>query len=47
LILAAVLLLAGFQAVLFGLMADLLASSRRMLEDALVRIRHIELGETK
>lgn len=47
LILAAVLLLAGFQAMLFGLMADLLASSRRMLEDALVRIRKLELGETK
>ncbi len=47
LILAAVLLLAGFQAMLFGLMADLLASSRRMLEDALVRIRKLELGDTK
>ena len=47
LILAAVCILAGFQAMLFGLMADLLASSRRMLEDALVRIRKIELGETK
>jgi glycosyltransferase involved in cell wall biosynthesis len=47
LILAAVLLLAGFQALLFGLMADLLASSRRMLEDALVRIRKLELGDTK
>jgi len=47
LIFAAVLLLAGFQAVLFGLMADLIASSRRMLEDALIRLRQLELGETK
>ena len=47
LIFAAVLMLAGFQAVLFGLMADLLAASRRMLEDALLRLRQLELRETK
>jgi len=45
LILAAVLLLAGFQTVLIGLMADLIGASRRMLEDAMLRIRRLELKE--
>lgn len=45
LILAAVLVIAGFQTVLIGLVADLLGSSRRMLEDALLRIRRMELEE--
>jgi glycosyltransferase involved in cell wall biosynthesis len=43
LILAAVLLIAGFQAILFGIIADLIGSSRTMLEDALLRIRRLEL----
>jgi glycosyltransferase involved in cell wall biosynthesis len=45
LILAAVLLITGFQAMLFGLIADLVGSNRRMIEDALLRIRRIELDE--
>ncbi len=45
LILAAVLLIAGFITVLIGLLADLIGSSRRMIEDALLRIRRIELGQ--
>ncbi len=45
LILAAVLLLAGFQTVLIGLVADLIGSSRRILEDAMLRIRRLELRE--
>jgi hypothetical protein len=40
-----VLLLAGFQTVLIGLMADLIGASRRMLEDAMLRIRRLELKE--
>lgn len=44
LILAAVLVLAGFQTVLIGLLADLIGSSRRMLEDTLLRVRRLELG---
>jgi hypothetical protein len=44
LILAAVLVLAGFQTMLIGLLADLIGSSRRMLEDTLLRLRRIELG---
>jgi glycosyltransferase involved in cell wall biosynthesis len=43
LILAAVLLISGFQSVLIGLVADLIGSSRTMLEDALLRIRRLEL----
>jgi hypothetical protein len=43
LILAAVLILMGFQSVLVGLVADLIGSSRWMLEDALLRIRRLEL----
>jgi glycosyltransferase involved in cell wall biosynthesis len=45
LILAAVLILAGFQTVLIGLLADLIGSSRRMLEDTLLRVRRLELRE--
>jgi glycosyltransferase involved in cell wall biosynthesis len=44
LILAAVLVLAGFQTVLIGLLADLIGSSRRMIEDTLLRLRRLELG---
>ena len=43
LILAAVLSLAGFQTVLIGLLADLIGSSRRLLEDTLLRVRRLEL----
>ncbi len=42
---AAVLVLAGFQTILIGMVADLIGSSRRMLEDALLRIRRLELDE--
>jgi glycosyltransferase involved in cell wall biosynthesis len=45
LILAAVFLLAGFNTVLIGLVADLIGSSRRMLEDAMLRIRRLELRQ--
>ena len=42
-ILAAILLLAGFQMFLTGVVADLIATNRRLLEDALTRVRKIEL----
>jgi len=45
LILAAVLLIVGFQTILIGMVADLIGASRRMLEDALLRIRRLELRE--
>ncbi len=44
LILAAVLLIVGFQVLILGLVADLLAANRRLLEDTLYRVRKIELA---
>jgi glycosyltransferase involved in cell wall biosynthesis len=45
LILAAVLLLAGFQMILTGIVADLINSSRSILEDVSYRVRWLELEE--
>jgi len=45
LILAAVLLVVGFQIGLIGLLADVIANNRKLLEDVLVRIKRIEYGE--
>ncbi|MCK5012588.1 MAG: glycosyltransferase family 2 protein [Candidatus Omnitrophica bacterium] len=44
LILAAVLLIIGFQILIVGLLADLISANRRLIEDALLRIKKIELG---
>ena len=44
LILAAVLLIVGFQIVMIGLVADLIAGHRRVSEDILVRVRELELA---
>ena len=44
LILAAILLIVGFQLFILGLVADLLAANRRLLEDTLYRVRKIELA---
>jgi hypothetical protein len=43
LILAAVLLLVGFQTLVLGLLADLLGANRRLVEDSLYRVRRLEL----
>lgn len=43
-ILAAILLLAGFQMFLTGIVADLIASNRVLLEDTLRRVRLLELA---
>ncbi len=45
LILAAILLLAGFQMFLTGVIADLIATNRSLLEEVLNRVRRIELGD--
>ena len=42
LILAAVLLIVGFQTVLIGLVADLIAANRKILEEILYRVRKVE-----
>ncbi len=44
-IIAAVLFIAGFQVILSGLMADLIAINRRLSEDILLRVKRLELGE--
>ncbi|HEY9723067.1 MAG TPA: glycosyltransferase family 2 protein [Oscillatoriaceae cyanobacterium] len=48
LILAAALVIVGFQIVLIGLVADLIAGHRRITEDVLYRVKELELrsGET-
>ena len=43
LILAAVLMIVGFQIVVIGLLADVLSSTRKLLEDLLYRVRSLEL----
>ena len=43
LILAAVLLIIGFQLVIIGLVSDLISANRRLIEEALIRIKKIEL----
>ena len=42
LILSAVLLIAGFQALLIGLVADLIGANRKIMEEVLVRLRRSE-----
>jgi glycosyltransferase involved in cell wall biosynthesis len=44
-ILAAVLLLAGFQMFLTGIVADLIATNRMLMEDTLTRVKKIELAQ--
>jgi hypothetical protein len=44
LILSAVLMIVGFQVVLIGLVADVIAGTRKLLEDLLYRVRVMELG---
>ena len=42
LVLAAILILAGFQMVLTGIVADLISGSRAVLEDVSYRLRRME-----
>jgi glycosyltransferase involved in cell wall biosynthesis len=45
LILSAVLMIVGFQVIVLGLVASLIGSNRQLLEDALYRIKKIELDK--
>lgn len=47
LILAAVLLMIGFQTIIIGLLADLIAANRKVLEDIQYRVRKIECDKNK
>ena len=42
-ILAAILLIVGFQILLIGLLADLIGGNRKILEEVLYRLRRVEL----
>ncbi len=46
LILAAIIIIVGFQICLIGLIADLVRMNRKMLEDTLYRVRRMELERT-
>ena len=43
-ILSVLLLILGFQTLQWGIMADLIASNRKLIEDVLYRVRRMELG---
>jgi glycosyltransferase involved in cell wall biosynthesis len=45
LILSAVLLIAGFQTLLIGLVADLIGANRKIMEEVLVRVRRSEIND--
>jgi glycosyltransferase involved in cell wall biosynthesis len=45
LLLAAVLMIVGFQVLLIGLVADVISANRKLLEDLLYRVRSMELRE--
>ena len=45
LIIAAVLLIIGFQTMLIGLLADLIGFNRKILEEVLFRLRRVELDK--
>jgi glycosyltransferase involved in cell wall biosynthesis len=45
LILAAALLIVGFQILLFGLIADLISFNRKILEDLLLRVKRMEIQD--
>ena len=47
LILSAILLIVGFQVCLMGLVSDLIGFNRKILEEALYRIRRFELNSEK
>jgi hypothetical protein len=46
-VLAVLLLILGFQTLQWGLMADLIASNRKLLEDLLYRVRKLELRDPR
>ena len=44
LILASILLIVGFQIVMIGLLADVIAANRKLIEDVLTRVRRMEIS---
>jgi glycosyltransferase involved in cell wall biosynthesis len=47
LILAAILIIVGFQVLFIGLLADLIANNRKLLEETVYRVRRLELDGAK
>jgi glycosyltransferase involved in cell wall biosynthesis len=47
LVLSAALLIVGFQVLLIGLLADLIAANRRLIEEALYRLKRLELDRER
>lgn len=47
LILSAVLLIVGFQVILIGLVADLIAANRTLIEETLYRVKKLELSQAQ
>lgn len=47
LILAAILLMMGWQTVMIGLQADIIAANRRILQDIQYRVKKLELGDVR
>ena len=47
LLLAAVLMIVGFQVLMIGLVADVISANRKLLEDLLYRVRSMELDKPK
>jgi hypothetical protein len=45
LILSAILIIVGFQVMLIGMLADLLSSNRKLLEEVLYRVRKLEFAD--
>ncbi|MBW2620705.1 MAG: hypothetical protein JRC56_05160 [Deltaproteobacteria bacterium] len=43
LILAAILFIIGFQIFMIGLVADIISCNRKLIEETLLRVKHIEL----
>jgi hypothetical protein len=46
-ILSVLLLILGFQTLQWGIMADLIASNRKLIEDVLYRVRAMELRDKR
>ncbi|HVR71705.1 MAG TPA: glycosyltransferase family 2 protein [Vicinamibacteria bacterium] len=46
-VLSVLLVILGFQTLQWGVMADLVASNRKLIEDLLYRVRRIELGDER
>ena len=45
--LSVLLLILGFQTLQWGIMADLIAANRKLLEDLLYRVRKVELARAR